>query len=118
MRNISALLLAVFLLTPLPACVSTGGGQSSTSLGPDTPTIAETATGASSTLASRLKSGLSYLWASYTALKQRGAKDLATLRAQIVEFEAAVGRDASEALALYQVARTTVGVVAAVAGVL
>jgi len=115
MRNISALLLAVFLLTPLPACVSTGGGQSSTSLGPDTP---ETAAGVSSTLASRLKSGLSYLWASYTALKQRGAKDLATLRAQIVDFEAAVGRDASEALALYQVARTTVGVVAAVAGVL
>jgi len=112
MRNISALLLAVFLLTSLPACVSTQGGSHTSALGPDSPTLAETATGTGSTLASRLTSGLSYLWASYTALKQRGATDLATLRAQIVDFDAAIAKDASEALALYQVARTTVGIVA------
>lgn len=122
MRKISALLVVCLLLlaASLPSCVlSTQGGSSHTSaLGPDSITAAETATGSTSTLASRLKSGLSYLWASYTALKQRGVKDLAKLRAQIVDFEAAIGNDSSEALALYQVARTTVGVVAAVAGAL
>jgi len=113
MRKFSALLLSGLLLAAsLPACVSTEGGGGLSSLGPDTPTAAETAGGTSSTLATRLTSGLSYLWASYTALKQRGATDLATLRAQIVDFEAAIAKDSGEALALYQVARTTIGIVA------
>lgn len=112
MRNIPAVALAVLLSASLPACVSTQGGSHTSALGPDSPTAAETAAGTSSTLATRLTSGLSYLWASYTALKQRGAQDLATLRAQIVDFEAAIAKDGGEALALYQIARATVGVIA------
>jgi len=115
MRNISALLLAVLLSASLPACVPTGGGQSSASLGPDTPTIAETVGNAVSTLASRLTSGIDWLWATYTRLDKAGAlPGLADLKADIVDVEAAFDRgDLSAALDLWNRARSRVTAITA-----
>ena len=110
MRKFPAIVLAVLLSAPLPACVSTGGGSHTSALGPDTPTITESAGNAVSTLVSRLKAGIIWLWATYTRLHDAGViPDTDDLRADIVDMEAAFGRgDLSAALDLYSRARARV----------
>lgn len=107
MRNLAV--LALLALLSLPACaplaaLSTGGGQSSASLGPDGAVAQQEA----STLTSRVAAGLSWLWSSYVALKARGL-DVSALREAISEMQDVVQRgDLAAALSLYGKARTIV----------
>lgn len=111
MRNLAV--LALLALLSLPACapiaaLSTGGGQSSASLGPDGGAVTESA----STLPERITSGLTWLWSSYTALKAKGL-DVSALREAISEMQEVVQRgDLAAALSLYGKARTIVTEVA------
>ncbi len=109
MRNLAVLALLACLA--LPACVplatlSTGGGQSSASLGPDSVSVSSSV----STLPARIKAGLDWLWASYTRLRESGAlPGLDDLRADIVDLEAVAARgDLVAALSLYGRARDRV----------
>jgi len=116
MRKFPALLLAVLLSASLPACVSTGGGSSHLSaLGPDAPTTAETSGAAASTLGQRLKSGIDWLWATYTRLDKAGAlPGLADLKADIVDVESVYAKgDLASALDLWTRARARVTAITA-----
>ncbi len=117
MRNLAVLALLACLA--LPACVplatlSTGGGQSSASLGPDSMSVTPEA----STLPQRIKAGLEWLWGSYTALQAKGAvPGLEDLKNDIVDLEAVASRgDLMAALDLYARARARVTAIAEVVG--
>lgn len=111
MRKFSAILPASLLVVSmsLPGCIlppatSTGGGPSSTSLGPDGVAVEVQAP----TLPARLAAGLTWLWASYSALKAKGV-DVAALREAISEMQDVVSKgDLSAALSLYGRARVLV----------
>jgi len=114
MRSLAALL---FVFLSLSACaplttLSTGGGQSSTSLGPDNVAVTPDA----STLPQRIKAGLEWLWNSYTVLQAKGAvPGLEDLKNDIVDLEAAAGHgDLMAALNLYNRARARVTAIAEV----
>ena len=119
MRKISALLSAVLLAAcllsacVLPQTLSTGGSTNA-ALGPDGVVQEQS----KSSLPARIKSGLSWLWASYTRLHEAGAiPGLDDLRADIVDLEAVVARgDLMAALDLYSRARDRVSAIAAEVG--
>lgn len=102
----------------LAGCAGTGTTGGATNAGPDTPTIAESIGSAASTLAARVKSGLAWMWATYTRLDKAGAvPGLADLKADIVDIEAAAGKgDLLAALDLWQRARARVTAIVAAMG--
>lgn len=104
MRKFLGVLLIVAATLPgciLPPVSSTGGGPSNSSLGPDGVAVSESA----STLPARLASGLTWLWASYSALRAKGV-DVTSLREAIGEMQDVVRRgDLTTALSLYGKAR-------------
>lgn len=110
--------LGIFLIVAatLPGCIlppvsSTGGGNVP-ALGSDG--VASEAQ--PSTLPVRIAAGLTWLWASYSALKTQGV-DVSTLRVAISEMQDVVTKgDLSAALSLYGKARAIVTAVAAGAG--
>lgn len=120
MRKISALLLTILLLSSclLSSCVlptvSSTGGSTNAALGPDGVVVEQ----GKSSLPDRIKSGLSWLWASYTRLHEAGAvPGLDDLRADILSIEAVVSRgDLLAALELYGRARARVTAIAGVVG--
>ncbi|WP_300157086.1 hypothetical protein [Solidesulfovibrio sp.] len=103
-----------FLSACVPAILSTEGGSSSTSLGPDG---VATSTDVS-TLPARIKAGVEWLWDSYTALQAKGAvPGLEDLKNDIVDLEAVASRgDLMAALNLYTRARNRVTAIAEVVG--
>lgn len=120
MRKISALpailiLLASCLLSScvLPQTLSTGGSTNA-ALGPDGVVVEQS----KSSLPARIKSGLSWLWQSYTRLHDAGAvPGLDDLKNDILDIEAVVSRgDLMAALDLYQRARARVTAIAAEVG--
>ncbi|MGE4537618.1 MAG: hypothetical protein AB7D37_11100 [Desulfovibrio sp.] len=115
----AALLLACLLLSacaPLAVLSTPGGGQSSASLGPDGVSEAQSA----STLPDRVKSGVDWLWSSYTALKARvdpAVEPMKKLYVAAQEMVVAVeAKDWLRALALYGTARGLVTEIAGMVG--
>jgi hypothetical protein len=115
---LSAALTCSILSACAPAILSTGGGSASTSTSTSLGLGGVAISTNVSTLPARIASGISWLWASYTALQAKGAvPGLADLRADIVDLEAVASKgDLLAALDLYGRARARVTKIVEAAG--
>lgn len=102
------ILPAFLLVVTMPGCilppVSSTGGSSASALGPD----GVQQESKLNTLSNRITSGLTWLWQSYSALKDRGL-DVSSLREAIGEMQDVASKgDMAAALSLYGKARAIV----------